>query len=38
MAASDFSTHLYTYNDEEDITLSNFSLKQEDYKYKVNFE
>lgn len=35
MAASDFSTHPYTYHDEEDKTLSNFSLAPEDYKYKV---
>lgn len=35
LAASDFSSHPYTYHDEEDKTLSNFLLADEDYKYKV---
>ncbi|XP_018326581.1 glucosylceramidase-like [Agrilus planipennis] len=39
IAGTDFSTHGYTYddteNDDEDVGLSNFSLKDEDYTYKI---
>lgn len=35
MAASDFSTRPYTYHDEEDRLLRNFSLAPEDYELKV---
>jgi len=36
MGGTDFSTRFYTYDDGAvDITLSRFSLAEEDYKYKV---
>lgn len=38
MGSSDFSPHPYTYHDNEDTTLSNFSLSEEDYKYKVSLK
>lgn len=37
MAASDFSTHPYTYHDKEDVELKNFSLAPEDFKLKVSY-
>jgi len=36
IASCDFSTHNYSYDDVDgDFNLSNFSLTQEDFKYKV---
>lgn len=38
LAGTDFSTHFYTYDDvPNDYTLERFSLKYEDYTYKVKF-
>ncbi|PSN49705.1 hypothetical protein C0J52_05333 [Blattella germanica] len=38
IAASDFSTHWYTYDDfGEGHSLSNFSLCEEDFKYKIPY-
>ncbi|XP_031764388.2 lysosomal acid glucosylceramidase-like [Galleria mellonella] len=39
IAASDFSTHVYAYNEypENDYELSNYSLSYEDYQYKIPF-
>lgn len=38
MAATDFSTHPYSYQDQEDITLSNYILAPEDYELKVSIK
>ncbi|KAG5897309.1 hypothetical protein JTB14_011472 [Gonioctena quinquepunctata] len=35
IGATDFSTHPYSYHDEEDDNLSNFKLAQEDYELKI---
>lgn len=37
IGGTDFSTHKYAYNElpKNDILLRNFSLSQEDFKYKV---
>lgn len=38
MAGTDFSTHTYSYDDfPGDDTLSNFSLTEEDFLYKVAY-
>lgn len=36
IAGTDFSTRFYTYADEGNGTLDNFSLQDEDYNYKVS--
>uniref|UniRef100_T1JDD3 Glucosylceramidase n=1 Tax=Strigamia maritima TaxID=126957 RepID=T1JDD3_STRMM len=36
MAGSDFSTHTYSYNEEEgDFNMTHFNLTEEDHKYKI---
>uniref|UniRef100_A0A0R3RWK4 Glucosylceramidase n=1 Tax=Elaeophora elaphi TaxID=1147741 RepID=A0A0R3RWK4_9BILA len=38
IASTDFSTHVYSYDDSpNDFTLSNFSLTEEDFKFKIPY-
>ncbi|CAG9533307.1 unnamed protein product [Cercopithifilaria johnstoni] len=38
IASTDFSTHAYSYDDSpKDFTLSNFSLAEEDFKFKIPY-